>query len=506
MRHTGGSALFLPASVGAALALLPLVYLAFRATENGLDPIVDELTRPQTGTLLRRSAFLTVTTTLLASAIGLACALIVGLTNLRFKRIWEVVLALPFAIPTYVVAYTWLGTFHDPSPFGGALGVLTLSCYPYVYLPVLGALKRLDPSFAETARSLGSSRREVIRRITMPLIAPTLTSGALLVGLYVLSDFGAVSLLRYDTLTQGVYLSYVGSFDRTPAAILGILLVAITGCIVLLELRTRGAAASMITSSRTPPRPPRPISLGRFQVPVQLGLLALTGAALGIPVTALVRWQLASSDVAFGTLVRPLVATLAAASTGAVACTLLAIPIAVLSVRRPSRTSRFLESSTYLGHSLPGIVIALALVFIGVRFLTPIYQRLPMLTVAYVVLFLPLAIGAIRSSIIQAPPALEEVSRSLGSGPFATLRRVTLRISMPGVIAGTALVGLAGIKELPATLLLRPVGFDTLATQIWTDTSVADYGRAAPAAIAMVILGALSLAVLNRANRAAGST
>ncbi len=485
--------------------MLPLVYLAFRATERGLTPIVDELTRPQTATLVGRSALITVTTTVLASLIGLACALVVGMTDVRFKRIWEVTLALPLAIPTYVVAYTWLGTFRNPAPFTGALGVLTLSCYPYVYLPVLGALKRLDPALAETARSLGSSRRQVVKRITIPLVAPTLTSGALLVGLYVLSDFGAVSLMRYDTLTQGVYLSYVGSFDRTPAAILGVLLVAITAFVVLLELRTRGAAASMVTSSRTPARPAKPISLGRFQPVVQLGLLSLTAASLGIPMTALIRWQIASDQLDFSELSRALGATLIAAAAGAAACTVLAVPIAVLSVRKASRTTRFLESSTYLGHALPGIVIALAMVFIGVRFLTPLYQRLPLLTIAYVVLFLPLAIGAIRSSIVQAPPALEEASRSLGVGPVATLRRVTLRISMPGVIAGTALVGLAGIKELPATLLLRPTGFDTLATRIWTDTSVADYGRAAPAAIAMVILGGLSLAVLNRANRLAGS-
>ncbi len=503
--HLGGAALVLPAIVGAVIALVPVVYLAFRATERGLRPVVVEVSRPQTLTLIHRSAVLTIATTVLASLLGLLCALIVGATDIRCKRFWEVVLALPLAIPTYVVAYTWLGTFSDPAPFPGALGVLVLSCYPYVYLPVLGALKRLDPALTEVARSLGNSRHQVFRRVTIPLVRPALTSGSLLVALYVLSDFGAVSLMRYDTLTQGIYLSYVGSFDRTPAAILGLLLVSITAGVVILELRTRGATAAMVSSARTPQRSTIPASLGRMQAATQCFLVAVVAASLGIPGSALVRWTIASDTLDISALSRPLGATLIAALTGAAACTALAVPIAVLSVRRPSRATSFLESSTYLGHSLPGIVIALAMVFIGVRFLTPIYQRLPLLTIAYVALFLPLAVAATRSSIVQAPPALEEASRSLGVGPLATLRRVTLRISAPGVAAGTALVALAGIKELPATLLLRPTGFDTLATQIWTDTSVADYGRAAPAAMAMVVLGGISLAILNRANHLGGT-
>jgi iron(III) transport system permease protein len=493
--------LFPPALLAAALALLPLVYLVFRAGEGGVDPVVDELTRPQTMTLVRRSASMTAAATCGAVLIGVACALLVATTDLPFRRFWEVVLGLPLAVPTYVAAYTWLGTFSEPPPFVGALGVLIFCCYPYVYLPVLAAVRRLDPLQAEVGRSLGSTRFDVLRRITIPQLRPAATSGALLVALYVLSDFGAVSLMRYDTLTQGIYLSYVGSFDRTPAAILGVLLVVITAVLVALEARARGAAATMVATARTGLRPTTPIELKRGKLPALLFVGSTTAVALGIPGMALARWMIASDSFDRSGLGRAAWSSLAAAGAGALACTVLALPVAILAVRHPSRTTRSLETSTYLGHSLPGIVIALSMVFIGVRFLTPIYQRLPLLTIAYVVLFLPLSVAAVRSSIVQAPPALEEASRSLGSGPLATLRRVTLPVAAPGIAAGAALVCLAGLKELPATLLLRPTGFDTLATRIWTDTSVADYGRAAPAAFLIVSLGGLSVAAINRIDR-----
>ncbi len=504
--RSGNGVLLLPSLLGATLAFLPMIYLGFRAGEKGLGPVIDELSRPQTASMLGRSAALTAAVTFLSAIVGVLCAFVVSMTDLRCKRFWEVLLAVPLAIPTYVVAYTWIGTFGDPSPFLGSLGVLVASCYPYVYLPVLAALKRVDPSLSEVGRSLGCSRNAATIRVVFPIVRPAVTSGALLVALYVLSDFGAISLLRYETLTQGIYLSYVGSFDRTPAAVLSVLLVCLTLVLVIVEMRSRGAAATMITTAKGAPRAAKPFVLGAAQGPVQAGLALIIAIALGIPFVALTRWTLDAELEGFGSITEPLLSTLVAALLGSVACVLLAIPIATLSVRRPSRLSTMLEGGSYLGHSLPGLVIALSMVFIGVRFLTPIYQRLPLLTIAYVVLFLPVAVAAIRSSIVQAPPALEEVGRSLGLTQFAALRRITLPVALPGIISGFVLVTLAGVKELPATLLLRPTGFDTLATRIWTDTAVADFSGAAPSALAMVALGAVSVAVLHRTARSGGTT
>jgi iron(III) transport system permease protein len=491
----------IPAIVGAVVALAPLLYLSVRSSEQGIDAVWAELSRAQTAGLVGRSLLLTLATTASCTVLGLCAALLVGTTNITLRRVWEVVLALPLAVPTYVAAYTWLGTFDNPRPFLGAWGVLTACSYPYVYLPVLAALKRLDPAQVEVARSLGSSRRDVLRRVTFPHIRPAVMSGALLVALYALSDFGAISLMRYDTLTQGIYLSYVGAFDRTPAAILGCLLVAISMLVVFAERRSRGTEATRFQPSRTLFRPVGLVRLGTMQ-PIGFGLLTLiVGFGAGIPVVMLIRWSFQRNATDLTLLWKTIGATAAVSVLGAIACVALAVPIAVLNERFRSKLSGALESAAFVGHALPGLVIALSLVFIGVRFLTPIYQRLPLLVIAYVALFLPLAVGAIRPSISQASPRLEEIGQSLGISRLQSLRRITLPIASPGIASGAALVALTCVKELPATLLLRPTGFETLSTRVWSDTSVADYASAAPFAITMVILGVIPMLILRKTSQ-----
>jgi iron(III) transport system permease protein len=156
------------------------------------------------------------------------------------------------------------------------------------------------------------------------------------------------------------------------------------------------------------------------------------------------------------------------------------------------------EAATFAGHALPGIVVALSLVFFGVRLVPALYQEVPLLVLAYVVLFLPAAVAAVRSSVALSPPRLEEVARSLGQRPVDVLRRVTVPLAAPGVAAGAALVMLTAMKELPATLLLRPTGVDTLATQLWTQTGNAAFAAAAPYAALLVLLAAVPTALLSR--------
>jgi iron(III) transport system permease protein len=136
-------------------------------------------------------------------------------------------------------------------------------------------------------------------------------------------------------------------------------------------------------------------------------------------------------------------------------------------------------------------------VFVGVRLLRPVYQDTPLLILAYVVLFLPLAVGAVRNSVEQSPVRLEEVGRALGHRPASVLFRVTLPLAAPGLAAGTALVFLTTMKELPATLLLHPTGTDTLATELWQATSVSDYAAAGPYALAIMLVAALPTAILS---------
>lgn len=170
-----------------------------------------------------------------------------------------------------------------------------------------------------------------------------------------------------------------------------------------------------------------------------------------------------------------------------------AIPIAVLAVRFPGQTSRWLERSTYVGYALPGIVIALSLVFFGANYATFLYQTLAMLVFAYMVRFLPQAIGSTRASLLQVSPRLEEAARCLGRTPRQTLTSITIPLLKPGLLTGLALVFLTGMKELPATLLLGPTGFDTLATRIWGATEQVFFARAAAPALLLVLVSAVSV-------------
>jgi iron(III) transport system permease protein len=188
--------------------------------------------------------------------------------------------------------------------------------------------------------------------------------------------------------------------------------------------------------------------------------------------------------------------SLKAAALGALAAVACAWPVAVLSVRRGGWLARVVERACWLGHSLPGVVVALSLVFFGSRVAPGLYQTQWMLTLAYVVLFLPQALGAITAALLQISPSMEEASRLLGRGSLTTTVRVVLPLARPGLLAGGALVFLTCMKELPATLLLAPTGYPTLATAVWSATSEAFFARAALPALALVVLSALPMAIL----------
>jgi iron(III) transport system permease protein len=177
-------------------------------------------------------------------------------------------------------------------------------------------------------------------------------------------------------------------------------------------------------------------------------------------------------------------------------CVLAALPVAVLSVRYPGRWSRVLERLTYLGYALPGIVVALAFVFVGVHLARNLYQTLPMLVLAYLVLFVPQAVGATRTSLLQVPSSLEEAGRSLGHSSFGVFRRITLPLLRPGMLAALGLVFLTVMKELPATLILSPIGYRTLASAVWNNISEAFFAQAAAPALLLVLLSSLPLAIL----------
>lgn len=491
--------LLVPALLAACLALLPLAYLLVRASENGLGAAAEILGRERTLRLAVRSLVLTATVTCCCLIVGVGFAFLTIRTNLPGRRVWRVLLALPLAVPSYVAAYIWLSASPAIAGFGGAVLVLTTVSYPYVYIPVAASLRRADPALEEVSRSLGRGSLGTLLAVTVRQVRPAAAAGGLLVALYVLSDFGAVSILRYDVFTRVIYTSYKASFDRVPAAVLSVLLVAITIAITVGEARSRGRAGRARLGSGAARRP----QLVRLRgwTPVAVAATGLTVAAsLGVPLVGLGYWLVRARAAAVdpGRLLDATVNTFGVSFFGMLATVALAIPVGVLAARSRGSGIGMIEHATYAGHALPGLVVALAMVVLGARYLPWIYQEAPLLVLAYAVLFLPAAVGAVRASVGQSPRRLEEVARSLGNSPLRVLARITLPLATPGIAAGAALTMLACMKELPATLLLRPTGFDTLATRLWSETGVGAYGEAAPYAAALVLLAAIPTIVLGQ--------
>lgn len=490
------------AAAAAAITLVPLAYLLVRVRSGGWETVLEVLSRPRTWETLVTSVCLAGVVVVSCLAVGLPTAWLLART--RLPAFWLVLVSLPLAIPSYVAAYAWLAQFPAMTGFWAAALILTLVSMPYVVIPVTAALVTADPGMEEVARSLGRGPVSAFVSASMPQAWPAAAAGSLLVALYVLSDFGAVALFRVDAFTRVIYATYRASFDRTSAAVLALMLVALAATLVLLERRVRGRSARYRTSTGAARRPVM-LRLGRRGRTIATSwLAALVGLAVVVPVVSLLlrlaegsRRPLDWAELAGATLTSAGVSL-----AGAVLAVLLALPVAALAARYGGRGVAAIETASYSGHALPGVVIGLSLVFLTLAVLPAAYQTVFTLAFAYAVLFLPKSLGASRSAIAAVPPVMENVARSLGRGPLAAWVTVTLRTTWPGIAAGGLLVLLTAMKELPATLMLRPTGMDTLATELWSRAEIAAYGSAAPYALALIALAAVPAWLLSASLRA----
>jgi iron(III) transport system permease protein len=483
-----------------ALTLIPLGYVVGYAISIGPAELWSLVDRPRTAELLGNTVRLTVSCVLISAVIGTAAAWVVERTDLPGRRVLHVLLAAPLAVPAFVNSYGWVSLTPKVAGFDGALLVVTLSYYPLVYLPVAAALRGLNPALEETSSSLGRGSLSTFLRVVLPQLRPALLGGSLLVGLHLLAEFGALQMLRFPTFTTAIYDQYKSTFNGPAASALATVLVL--GCLLLLlaELRLRGTRRYARVGSGAV-RPPTPARLGRASGPVALAAVALVVLALGVPIGSLIHWLVVGSSTAFplGSLASTTATSVGLGLAAAVVASALALPVAWLCERHRGRLSTLLERSTYFGSGLPGIVVALAFVTVTIRYARPLYQTTAMLIAAYVILFVPRAMISQRAAIAQAPAILDDVAHSLGAGRLAKLRRVTLPLTAPGLGAGAALVFLAVVTELTATLLLAPIGTDTLATQFWSKSSSIAYGAAAPYAAMMVLISAPATLLLTRA-------
>ena len=497
------------------LALLPLGYLIIRAL-GAEESALEFLLRPRTFGIVAGTLGLGLLVGAGTIALGVPIAWLTTRTDLPGRRIWAVLTAIPLAIPSYVVGFAFLAFFGPRGtlqgllePFGvtrlpsigglaGAAFVLTLVSYPYVSLAARAAMLRTDPAVEESARLLGDRRMTVFRRVTLPVLVPAIAAGALLAILYALSDFGAVSLLQFDSLSRAIYLQYGASFDRSLAAVLALVLVVITLSLSWGETRLRARAGSYASPAR---RPPTVIALGRWRWPSLAFVGAVVGLALVVPVGTIGWWL--GRGLGQGEPLRLVpdaaLSSIIVGGTSAVAAAALALVVGLLAARFPSRLASFVGTASYTGYALPGIVVALAMVFLATRTLPIVYQTLLLLVAAYAVRFMPQAIGGIRSGLGQLGRGVEEAGRTLGDGPLRAFARLTLPALRPALLAGGALVFLTVVKELPLALLLAPIGFQTLATEIWDAASSGFYARAAGPAALLLGLSVATVALLLRA-------
>ena len=507
--------LVLAAGVVVALLLLPLAYLVIRAASGGRT--LEILAESPTWHLVWNTVTLAAGVVTVSVLVGVPLAWLVTRTDLPGRRVWSAAAALPLVIPSYVAAFCLLGFFGERGLLADALGLeqlpditgypgslfaLTLATYPYVFLLAQSALRDLDPSLEEAARGLGLSGRRVFLRVTAPALRPAVGLGALLVALYTLSDFGVVSLMDYDTLTRAIYIQYKSLFDRAPAATLALVLVALTAVALAIEYRTR-QRGRLYRASPGAPRPAPAVRLGRWTAPALAFCVATVGLFLVLPGGVLGYWLARglANDRELDPPWSEAAHSLGASGLAAVAAVLASLPVALLAVRYRTRTTRVLERLSYAGNALPGLVIALSLVFFAARYASPVYQTLALLVFAYVVRFFPQGLSGVESAVERVSPRYEEAARGLGRGQLATMALVTVPLARSGILAGGALVFLSAMKELPATLLLRPIGFDTLATDIWGLTQVGAYSRAALPALVLIAVSAPVLYLISAARR-----
>lgn len=486
---------------------LPFGFLLVRGFELGGDLGWQVASSDVTLEALARTVGLGVVMALVCVGLALPLAWLTHASDLPWRRAFRVLLILPLAVPTYVGAFVvilvfapggWLPGF-DIYGWAGVV-IAMLFTYPLALLTIQAALDRLDPRHWEAARSLGCTPWAAFRRVVLPELRPAMAGGGLLVALYAVGDFGAVSLLRFESLSYLIYVRHKSLFDRDEAVFLSLLLIAVAAILGYLFLRLGGRAHRQLSGQR---RAWPVIRLGRWRWPAFAFCLAVVGFTLLLPLGVVLAWGV--RGIAQGqagpmpwneTLNTVLLGTVAALVIVALAF----VPtLAFRLSRRPGRAGSWVTMVSHLGYALPGIVVALALVSLATSssgafsWVNALYQTLPLLIIAYVIRFFPLAVHAIDDAVAGHSPAPYWAARTLGCSPPAAWRRVVIPMSRSAIAVGLLAVFIAVVKELPATLILSPIDFGTLATRIWALTEDAYFGAASSAVLLLLAMALVGL-------------
>ena len=481
-------------------------------------------------------------TVLLLLGVGTGTLLVGGglawlVVHYRFpgRSALEWALILPLAVPAYVIGFAFLGLFEYAGPLqtalrgwlgagarlpelrslAGVVLMMTLVFYPYVYLLARVAFREQGVAVVETARSLGRSRWGAFLRVTVPMARPSLAAGVALAMMEALADFGTVATFGYRTLTEAIYRVWYGMFDRIAATQLASVLLLFALALLLLERRSRGRARFTQAARGASSVEPRPLHGWPAAAATSVCLVALFLAFL-LPVGQLGWWAVAAvrgGRVApdFGALLSR--TCLLAGGAATVACAL-AVLLAYAGRLHGGGSVRLATQLAAMGYALPGAVIAvgvlLPLAWADHTLVPPLERALgrPLgllltgsavgLILAYVVRFLAVGLQTVDASLGKISPSLDDAARMLGARAGTALRRVHLPLMRGGILTAAVLVFVETMKEMPATLLLRPIGLDTLAVEIWERTSEAMWQEAAVPALTLVGVGLLPVVLLIR--------
>lgn len=491
--------LYPAATVALLFIALPILYIIERSLSGGIAGAQLVILRAKTLEIALTTIALTVLVVICASVLGITIGWALHNVKLPFQGYLQAFSILPMAIPSYVFSYCWLSLEIFGRGLAPTVFILTIGTAPYVILAVLAGLRRLDLAQLDVARTLGLNRFALLTRIVLPQIRNSFAAGALLVALCVVSDFGTVSLMGVDTFTRSIHNTYQGTFDRSSSATLALLLIALSAVIISIENRSRSSAEST-RSSTAITKLPELIDRGALRSAALALISTYIFIALVLPLSVLAhRFFTRVNAIDFGALLSAAGLTILVSGIGALLALCLAIPIALLSVSG-SWLGRFSDRGVLIIHALPGVVMGLALVAFGAD-IPWLYQTLPLLAISYALLFVAKSVGATRSAIARVPSNLLEMSATLGKSRAATFRQVALPLAAPGVLTGSLLVLLAAMKELPATLMLRPTGVETLATEMWSYTAISKFSEAAPYAFLLVIVAAIPTFLIGRPDR-----
>ncbi len=518
--------LWLPALIIATLFLIPIGYLVARNITEG-SATFTILFSSSTAKPLMNTLLLALSVSAAAAAIGTLLAWLTMRTDLPLRGAWRIICPLPLVLPSFVAAAALqaalspgglaeevLHPFGLQSPtrmegFWGSFFILTAVCYPYVYLPAAARIGGLPPSLEEASRLLGKGGLGTFRRVIWPQVRSAIQAGTLLTFLYVVSDFGVVKLMGFETLSTNVFVNRL--YDAPLAFALGIILAVVALAVAGLERASANRSQIQLAPSGIRARR---VALGPWKIPATLGAFLAVGAGLLAPISVLAWWAIRGltgtgsgfdrTRVELSALGEPVLNTVVTGLVTAILAIALVLPLAYLTSRYGGRAAAALHTIVASSFAVPGLLIALALVFMVLRIpgLDFLYLSLPLLVFAYIVHFGVQALRSAEVGVATVDRRLEEAARTLGAGRLRRFLRIELPLMAPALAAGAGLVLLSTMKELPATLLAAPVGFETLATRIWNaneDGFLADMGLTSIVLVA-VSAGLTWLLVIRNSN------